>query len=59
MYSSIFDYDDGSFINLASDSMGFGADGEVYLQMDDHMAVDLDSGELHVTSEWTYEDDFY
>ena len=59
MYSSIFDYDDGSFIHRASDSMGFGSDGELYLRMDDHIAMDLDSGELHVTSEWTYEDDSY
>ena len=35
-----------------SDSMAMDSDGHMMMQMGDSMAMDMDSGELHVVSGW-------
>ena len=49
------DFNDNDFIFHTSDHAGIGSDGNVYVRTGDNMAVDLNSGEIHVTSDWTDE----
>ena len=45
---SIFDLEDGDFI--------FGsADGHMMSRMSDNMALDMDTGEIHMVSSWNEE----
>jgi len=37
--------------------MAIDSDGNVMMRMGDNMAVDMDSGELHIISSWDDEDD--
>ncbi len=61
MYNPIFNYDGGNFIYPTSDNMGFDSEGNLHMRMGDNMSMNLETGELHVTSGWndnTGEDDF-
>ncbi len=49
---NIFDYDDGDYIFNTSGNMGMDTDGNMMMRMGDHMAMDMDSGELHMVSGW-------
>lgn len=53
---SIFDYDDGEYLHTTSDRMAIDSDGNMHMRMGDNMAMDMDSGELHITSRW-HDDD--
>lgn len=48
----IFDFDNGGFIHPLSDRMGMDFDGNMMLRIGDNMAMDLDSGDIHMTSSW-------
>ena len=52
MSNPIFDYDDGDFIFNHSGNMAFDSDGDMMLRLSDDMAMDMDSGEIHITSSW-------
>ena len=57
MCNPIFDYDKGELIIQTSDNTGITTDGHLVTRVGDNMAMDLDSGELHITSFWNDEDD--
>ena len=44
---SIFDLEDGDFI-FGSGDTGFDSDGHMMSRMSDNMALDLDTGEIHM-----------
>ena len=50
-----FDFNNNDFIFHTSDHTGIGSSGNVYVRTGDNMSVDLSSGEIHVTSDWTNE----
>lgn len=52
---SIFDFDDGDII-MGSGNTRFDSDGHMMMRMSDNMAMDMDSGELHLVSGWDEED---
>ena len=52
MRNSIFNYDDGNFIYPASDNMGVDSEGNLHMRMGDNMSMNLETGELHITSGW-------
>ena len=59
--NSIFNYDDGTFIYPTSDNMGVDSEGNLHMRMGDNMSMNLETGELHITSGWNDnadEDDF-
>ena len=56
MSNSIFDFDDGDFLFRNGDT-AFDSDGNMMMRMSDNMAMDMDSGELHLTSSWDHEDE--
>ena len=57
MSKHFFDYDDGDFTHTISDNMAIDSDGNMMMRMGDYMAMDMDSGELHVISSWDDEDE--
>ena len=40
-----------------SDDMGMDSDGDMMMRVGDNMAMDIDSGELHMVSGWDDDDD--
>ena len=57
MSKHFFDYDDGDFDHTISDYLAIDSDGNMMMRMGDNMAMDMDSGELHIISSWDDEDD--
>ena len=51
-----FDFEDGSFAHSVSDYMAIDSDGDLLMRMGDNMAMDMDSGELHIISGWPDEE---
>ena len=57
MSKQILDFDDGDFIFSTSENIGFDSDGNMMMRMSDNMAMDMDSGELHIISGWSDDED--
>ena len=57
MSSSVFDYNDGDLIFPTSGNMGIDSDGDLHMRVSDNMSMDLNTGELHLTSGWNNDDD--
>ncbi|MBD5520287.1 MAG: hypothetical protein HDR03_03555 [Lachnospiraceae bacterium] len=57
MGKTFFDYDNDDFGFAISDSMGMDSNGNMMMRMSDNMAMDMDSGEIHMISSWSEEDD--
>ena len=57
MGKKFFDYDDGDFAYSISDNMAIGSGGNLLMRMGDNMAMDMDSGELHIISGWSNDED--
>lgn len=56
MSGSFFDYETGEFVYAVSDDMAINSDGGLLMRMGDDMAMDMETGELHIVSGW-YEDE--
>ena len=56
MGGPIFDFNDGEFI-FGSGDMRFNSDGDMMMRMGDNMAMDMETGEIHITSSWDDDDD--
>lgn len=56
MHNPIFDYNDGNFIYQTSGNMGIDSDGVLHIRMGDNMSMDMETGELHMTSGWNNDD---
>lgn len=52
-----FDYEDGDFIHILSNNVAMDSDGHMMTRMGDSMALDIDSGELHIVSGWLDDED--
>lgn len=57
MGKHFFDYEDGSFGMSLSGNMLIDSDGDLMKKMSDNMAMDMDSGELHLISSFGEDDD--
>lgn len=53
MGKRIFDYNDGDYGLTVSDNMAIDADGNLLWRVGDSMAIDMESGDLHITSGWS------
>ena len=49
---NIIDYDDGDFIIKMSEETGMDSEGNLMMRMGDGLAMDMESGDLHLTSAW-------
>ena len=57
MSKHFFDYDDGDFAMSISDSMAMDSEGNLMMRMGDHIAMDMDTGDIHMISSWTDDDE--
>lgn len=57
MPKPVYDYEDSDFILNTSGNIGFDSNGDMMMRISDNMAVDLDSGEMHIVSSWTTDDE--
>lgn len=53
MRKRLFDHKDEDYAQTISDNMAMNSDGDLMLCMGEHMAMELDSDELHFVSEWS------
>ncbi len=49
---NIFDYDDGDFIIKTNENAGMDSNGNLMVRMGDNLAMDMDSGDIHMISGW-------
>ena len=52
----LFDINDGDFLFGSGDTR-FNSDGHMMHNMSGGMAMDVDTGDLHIVSGWDYDDD--
>ncbi len=52
MGKHFFDYEDGDFAYLISNNMAIDSDGNLLMRTGKNIAMDMDSGELHIMSDW-------
>lgn len=57
MRKYFFDYEDDDFAHIISDNMAIDSDGDLLIRMGDNMAIDMNSGELHIISGWSNDED--
>lgn len=57
MSKHFFDYEDGDFVHSISDNMAIDSVGNMMIRISDHLAVDMDSGDIHYTSSWDTNED--
>lgn len=57
MGKHFFDFEDGDIAYSISDNMAIDFDGDLLMRMGDNMVMDMDSGELHIISGWSNEED--
>ena len=53
----LFDYNDGDFGYQLSDDLAMDSDGHLMMRMGDNMAMDMNSGDLHIVSGWNDDDE--
>ena len=54
----LFDYEDGDFIHILPNGMAMDSDGNLMMKLFDNMAMDMDSGDIHMVSSWTSDDEY-
>ncbi len=57
MGKMLFDYEDDDFIFSLSDNMAMDSEGNLMSRFGDHMAMDMNSGEMHIISSWQNDDE--
>ena len=57
MGKHFFDFEDRDFAFSISDNMAIDSDGDLMMRMGNNMAMDMDTGDIHMISSWTNDDD--
>ena len=57
MRKHFFDFEDGDFAHSISDNMAIDSDGALLMRRGDTMAMDMDSGDLHIISGLSNDED--
>ena len=57
MSKHFFDFEDGDFVHTISDNMAIDSDGDLLMRMGDNMAMDMDTGDTHIISSWSNDDE--
>ena len=57
MSKRFFDYEDVDFAMSISDNMAIDSNGDLMMRMGDNMAMDMDTGDIHLVSSWPDDDD--
>lgn len=53
MSKHFFDFEDGDFAHTISDNMTIDSNGDLLMRMGDNMAMDMDTGDIHIISSWS------
>ena len=57
MGKHFFDFEDGDFAFSISDNMAMDSGGDLMMRMGNNMAMDMDTGDIHMISSWSNDDD--
>ena len=57
MPKPIWDFEDGDFIMDMGGDMGLDSDGNMMIKIGSDIAMDIETGDLHIVSGWDDEDD--
>ena len=57
MGKHFFDFEDRDFAFSISDNMAIDSDGDLMMRMGNNMAMDMDTGDIHMISSWPNNDD--
>ena len=57
MGKHFFDFEEGDFAFSISDNMARDSDGDLMMRMGNNMAMDMDTGDIHMISSWPNDDD--
>ena len=57
MGKHFFDFEDGDFAFSISDNVAMDSDGYLMMRMGNNMAMDMDTGDIHMISSWPNDDD--
>ena len=57
MSKRFFDYEDGDFAMSISENMAIDSNGNLMMRMGDNMAMDMDTGDIHLVSSWSDDND--
>ena len=57
MGKHFFDFEDGDFAFSISDNMAMDSDGDLMMRMGNNMAMYMDTGDIHMISSWSNDDD--
>ncbi len=57
MSKHFFDFEDGDFAHTISDNMAIDSDGDLLMRMGDNMSMDMDTGDIHIISSWSNDDE--
>ena len=57
MNKNFFNYDDGDFVHTISDNTAIDSDDNLLIRMGDNMATDMVTGDLHIVSGWSDNED--
>ena len=57
MGKAFMDLEDGDICFSVSDRTAIDSDGHLLMKMSDNMAMDMDTGDLHIVSGWRSDDD--
>lgn len=52
MSKHFFDYNDSDFAISISDRLAIDSDGDLMMRMGENMAMDMNTGDIHVISSW-------
>ena len=56
MSHSILDLSDGDILTTWGDT-GMDSDGDLYMRTSDDTAINMSTGEMHITSHWSNDED--
>lgn len=57
MGKQFFDFEDVDFAFSISDNMAMDSDGDLMMRKGNNMAMDMDTGDIHMISSWPNDDD--
>ena len=57
MYRNMLDYNDGDMLCQTSDNIAMDMEGHLMSRVADNMARDLDTGEIHLISSWSSDEE--
>ncbi len=57
MNRSFLDYESGSFARPISDNMAVDYEGNYLMRMGDSMALDMETGDMHMITSWPDDED--